>query len=261
MSLITKYTEQIKIYNHYTNYKGRLFIKTLCDLFNDVAEVQTERLGVDVDTLNKQGQTWMLHRLHIQVFKMPHKEEDVMIETWPSGIDRLFALRDYRMMRQDGEVLVNATSEWMLIDLMRRRPLRQTEKVVEMSTSHQIEKLRMVPLLQEQDRAVQMKEACLFTATFDNIDFNGHVTQASYMRWLTNSLPFEFLKNHVLTEVEVVYEHEIMPDSTIRSFYEMQQEGDEVGIVHQIKDETGEKLHCVAKSVWRKHADAKGMAE
>ena len=57
MSLITKYTEQIKIYNHYTNYKGRLFIKTLCDLFNDVAEVQTERLGVDVDTLNKQGQT------------------------------------------------------------------------------------------------------------------------------------------------------------------------------------------------------------
>ena len=59
----------------------------------------------------------------------------------------------------------------------------------------------------------------------------------------------------------MVYEHEIMPDSTIRSFYEMQQEGDEVGIVHQIKDETGEKLHCVAKSVWRKHADAKGMAE
>ena len=158
----------------------------------------------------------MLHRLHIQVFKMPHKEEDVVIETWPSGIDRLFALRDYRMMRQDGEVLVNATSEWMLIDLMRRRPLRQTEKVVEMSTSHQIEKLRMAPLLQEQDRAVQMKEARLFTATFDNIDFNGHVTQASYMRWLTNSLPFEFLKNHVLTEVEVVYEHEIMPDSTDR---------------------------------------------
>ena len=261
MSLITKYTEQIKIYNHYTNYKGRLFIKTLCDLFNDVAEVQTEKLGVDVDTLNKQGQTWMLHRLHIQVFKMPHKDEVVMIETWPSGVDRLFALRDYRMMRQDGEVLVNATSEWMLIDLKRRRPLRQTEKVVEMSTSHRIEKLMMTFLLQEEDRTVQMKDVRLFTATFDNIDFNGHVTQASYMRWLTNSLPFDFLKNHIMMEVEVVYEHEIMPDSTIQSFYKIEQEVKEVKIVHQIKDETGKKLHCVARSVWRKHADAREMAK
>ena len=158
MKPVTKYTEQIKIYNHYTNYKGRLFIKTLCDLFNDVAEVQTEMLGVDVDTLNKQGQTWMLHRLHIQVFKMPHKEEEVVVETWPSGVERLFALRDYRMMRRDGEVLVNATSEWMLIDLKRRRPLRQTDKVVAMSTSHQIEKLSMAPLLQESERMLKMKE-------------------------------------------------------------------------------------------------------
>lgn len=259
MNSITKYTEQIKIYNHYTNYKGRLFIKTLCDLFNDVAEVQTERLGVDVDTLNREGQTWMLHRLHIQVFKMPHKEENVVVETWPSGIDRLFALRDYRMLRQNGEVLVNATSEWMLIDLKRRRPLRQTEKVVEMSTGHRIEKLKMEPLLSVQDRTMQMKDARLFTATFDNIDFNGHVTQASYMRWLTNSLSFGFLKNHILTEVEVVYEHEIMPDSTIQSFYEMEQEGEEVRIVHQIKNENGGILHCVAKSVWRQHPDAKEM--
>lgn len=261
MEPVTKYTEQIKIYNHYTNYKGRLFIKTLCDLFNDVAEVQTEMLGVDVGTLNKQGQTWMLHRLHIQIFKMPHKEEVVELETWPSGIDRLFALRDYRMMRRDGEVLVKAVSEWMLIDLKRRRPLRQTAQVVEMSTSHRIEKLSMEPLLRESERTLQLKESRLFTATFDHIDFNGHVTQASYMSWLTNSLPFDFLKNHILTEVEVVYEHEIMPDSTIRSFYKMEEEGEEVRIVHQVKDETGEKLHCVAKSVWRRHADAKAVTE
>ncbi|WP_251622472.1 acyl-[acyl-carrier-protein] thioesterase [Odoribacter lunatus] len=258
---VTKHTEQIKIYNHYTNYKGRLFIKTLCDLFNDVAERQTETLGVDVNTLNKQGQTWMLHRLHIQIFKMPHKEETVILETWPSGIERLFALRDYRMLRQDGEVLVNATSEWMLIDLKRRRPLRQTQEIVEMSTGHRIEKITLPPLLQEKERMLRMTEGRLFPATFDNIDFNGHVTQASYMRWLTNSLPFDFLRNHILTEVEVVYEHEIMPDTDIYSYYQIEQEGEEIVIAHQIKDETGEKLHCVAKSVWKPHADSKFAEE
>lgn len=98
--MVTKYVEKVKIFNHYTNYKGRLFVKTLCDLFNDVAEVQTEQYGVDVATLNAQGMTWMLHRLHIQLSKMPHQNEEVYIETWPSGVDRLFALRDYRMIRE-----------------------------------------------------------------------------------------------------------------------------------------------------------------
>ena len=129
--MVTKYIEKVKIYNHYTNYKGRLFIKTLCDLFNDVAEEQTVIYGVDVDTMNKQGMTWMLHRLHIQLHKMPQHSEEVVIETWPSGIDRLFALRDYRMLRKDGEVLVLATSEWMSIDLNRRRPTRLSEKVID----------------------------------------------------------------------------------------------------------------------------------
>ena len=59
---VTKYIEKVKIFNHYTNYKGRLFVKTLCDLFNDVAEKQTEEYGVDVETLNAKGLTWMLHR-------------------------------------------------------------------------------------------------------------------------------------------------------------------------------------------------------
>lgn len=256
--MVTKYTEKIKIYTHYTNYKGRLFIKTLCDLFNEVAERQTELLGVDVDTLNRSGQTWMLHRLHIRLFKMPHKEEEVILETWPSGVDRLFALRDYRMLREDGEVLVNATSEWMTIDLNRRRPVRLAPRVIEMSTEHQIPKLELGHFLDEQTiKPEGMQCARHFTATFDNIDFNGHVTQASYMRWITNSLPFEFLKNHILEEVEVVYEHEIMPDSPVVSYYDMETRDKETIIRHLLRDGSGERTHCIACSRWLEHRDTK----
>lgn len=248
--MVTKYTEKVKIFNHYTNYKGRLFVKTLCDLFNDVAEVQTEIYGVDVATLNAAGMTWMLHRLHIQLFKMPHQNEEVYIETWPSGIDRLFALRDYRMIREDGEELVRATSEWMYIDLNRRRPMRLAEKVIRMSTEHGIPKLKLNTILNEKEFGAEMEGERDFAATFDNIDFNGHVTQASYMRWITNSLPFEFLKKHILTEVEVIYAHEIMPDSNIHSFYRMEQQGERICVYHQIKDEKDDLIHCTAKSIW-----------
>lgn len=253
--MVTKYVEKVKIFNHYTNYKGRLFVKTLCDLFNDVAEAQTVIYGVDVDTMNAQGMTWMLHRLHIHLHKMPQREEEVIIETWPSGIERLFALRDYCMLRENGEVLVNATSEWMAIDLKRRRPVRLSEKVVEISTGHQIEKLRLSPLLDEKEPEKEVTGCCDFVATFDNIDFNGHVTQASYMRWITNSLPFEFLKSHIMTEVEVVYAHEIMPESLIHSEYSLQEDGGRIMVFHRLKNEDGTLTHCIAESVWIYHGE------
>lgn len=249
---VTKHREKVKIFNHYTNYKGRLFVKTLCDLFNDVAEVQTEQLGVDVATLNAAGATWMLHRLHIRLHKMPQQNEEVYIETWPSGIDRLFALRDYRMVRENGEELLRATSEWMYIDLNRRRPMRQMDRVVEMSTSHGIPRLELPSILNEKEFAMTPAGGRHFEATFDNIDFNGHVTQASYMRWITNSLPFEFLKTHVLVDVEVIYSHEIMPDSRIYSAYEMKREGETVTVGHRVQNESGDTTHCIAKSVWEK---------
>lgn len=249
---VEKHIEKVWIYNHYTNYKGRLFIKTLCDLFNDAAEVQTEQYGVDVDTLNARGVTWMLHRLHIQLAKMPHKEEEVWIETWPSGIDRLFALRDYRMIRPNGEELVRATSEWMYIDLERRRPLRLPANVIEMSTQHSIEKLHLSPFLEEKELEGEMPEGRDFTATFDNIDFNGHVTQASYVRWITNALPFEFLRHHVICEIEVIYAHEIMPDSDIRSEYRMEEAEDgTITVFHRVWEQDGERIHCLAKTIWR----------
>ena len=53
--MVYKYGEPVRIYNHYTDKKHRLKIKTLCDLFNDMAELHTYRQGVNADILNQQG--------------------------------------------------------------------------------------------------------------------------------------------------------------------------------------------------------------
>ena len=251
--IVTKHIEKVKIYNHYTNYKGRLFVKTLCDLFNDVAETQPKKYGVDVGTLNAQGMTWMLHRLHIHLNKMPQQNEEIYVETWPSGTDRLLTWRDYRVRRENGEELIRATSEWMYIDLARRRPVRLPEKIIKMSTDHQIPHLQFEPILFEKEfPASEFQIGRSFTATFDNIDFNGHVTQAAYMRWITNSLPFDFLKEYILVEVEVVYAHEIMPDSTIYSSYFMEELAGKIVVSHQVTNEQGNLRHCIAKTIWER---------
>lgn len=251
--MMLKYGENVKIRFHYADWRGRLLVKALCDLFNDVANVQTKELGFDVPTLNAQGLTWMLHRLHIQMKRMPAQGEEVRVETWPSGIDRLFALRDFRICSLEGEELVTASSAWMVIDMARRRPMRLPACVTSV-----MEKCEGVAPMVSFDLDVkhmpreEYENSREFVATYDNIDFNKHVTQATYVRWLTNALPYEFLKTHVIREIEVVYEHEILPDSKIYSESHAEKVDGQLVIYHRLQDVRREKTHCQARSVWEK---------
>lgn len=247
-----KHAGTFKIYNHYTDLRERLFVKALCDLFNDIANEQTLMLRFDVGTLNAQGLTWMLHKLHIVFHEIPRKDETVRLETWPSGTDRLFALRDFRMLSAEGEVLIEATSEWMVIDLKRRHPVRLPVTVTDTAKkcSDIVRKLNFeldvnkIPMECDAERP--------FAATYDNIDFNKHVTQATYVGWVTNSLSFDFLKTHEIKELEIVYEHEIMPDSDIFSGYRIQEDGNETVVFHRVVNTLRDKTHCVARTIWKK---------
>ena len=247
-----KCTGRIEIRNHYTDLRERLFVKTLCDLFNDIANEQTLTLKFDVETLNAQGLTWMLHKLHVVVSRMPIKGEIVVLETWPSGTDRLFALRDFRMLTEKGELLLRATSEWMVIDLARRRPVRLPEVVTEAAKTCEGMIRELGFDLNSKEIPTDFDSGRRFVATYDNIDFNKHVTQATYVGWVTNSLSFDFLKNHELRELEIVYEHEILPDSEIYSCPQISGEGEEVIVYHRVMDKACEKTHCIARTVWEK---------
>ena len=235
---MVKYTEEINIRGHYTDLQGRLIVKSLCDLFNDVANVQTYALKVDVPRLNAQGLTWMLHKLHILFNRMPGQGENVILETWPSGIDRLFAIRDFRMLSGTGDVLLRATSEWMVIDLNRRRPVRLPACVTETAAFCVDEPREMAFELDTKKMPEVFESTRLFTATYDNIDFNKHVT--------------EFLKDHEIAELEIVYEHEVLPDSTVCAGCHVEEEGERVKVYHRVRNEELDKTHCFAVSFWRK---------
>lgn len=247
-----KYSEDIKIRGHYTDLQGRLIVKALCDLFNDVANVQTVSLGVDVPTLNAQGLTWMLHKLRILFYRMPMQGETVTLETWPSGIDRLFAIRDFRMLSGEGNVLLRATSEWMVIDMNRRRPIRLPACVMDTAALCVDTPREIAFELDTKKMPEEFENIRSFAATYDNIDFNKHVTQATYVRWVTNSLPYEFLKNHEIQELEIIYEHEVLPDDTVYAQNHVANEDNQVVVYHQVKNEVLDKIHCFAVSKWRK---------
>jgi acyl-ACP thioesterase len=245
-----KHEKRITVHGHLTDFHGRLGVKTLCALFNDVANEQTLVLGVDVETFHRQGITWMLHRLGLRVSRLPSQGEEVIIETWPSGADRLFAFRDFAVVTPSGELLARATSEWMVIDLERRRPVRLPATVLAMAPYYEGVTREMVFQLPLVEMPAEVSGRRRFVASYDTIDFNRHVTQASYVGWVTNALPFDFLSRHVLRELEVLYEREVLPDSEVDSLYLVEEHAAGLRVTHRVEAPVGGATHCLARSVW-----------
>lgn len=143
--------------------------------------------------------------------------------------------------------------EWMVIDLNRRRSraftgLRDRKRLPFAWTVFGKFLLNWIRKRMPTD----FESTRRFTATYDNIDFNKHVTQATYVRWVTNSLSYDFLKDHEITELEIIYEHEVLPDSVVCAGCHVEEAGNRVKVYHQVKNESLDKTHCFAVSYWKK---------
>jgi len=246
---VNKYVEKIDIQNHYLNYKGELLVTNLCHIFNDLALKHSEDYNIGLNTLVLDGTTWMLYRIHIIIDSFPSKNDVLDFETWPCGIKSLFVQRYFQVLKY-AKPIVKAYTEWMYVDLIKRRPLRQKPEVVELSTN-KLGQLDIKSILKEKEVG-EMDHFKEFNATYDNIDINKHVTQASYMKWSVYALPFDFFMHHNLKEVESVYMHEIMPDSKFLSGYKIIDKGAFVEVLHKLTDTSGKIVHCISKTIWEK---------
>jgi medium-chain acyl-[acyl-carrier-protein] hydrolase len=50
--------------------------------------------------------------------------DQIQISTWPSGAQRLFALRDFELQDKDNQAVAVAVSAWLVLDVQKRRPVR-----------------------------------------------------------------------------------------------------------------------------------------
>jgi acyl-ACP thioesterase len=108
---------------------GTMRLPALLDLFQESAGNSATSLGWATDTLLADGKTWVLSRFHLRLSALPAWREEIAVETWPSGVHRVFALREFRATGQDGRLLAEATSGWLLVAVPSKKPLRPPPEI------------------------------------------------------------------------------------------------------------------------------------
>lgn len=98
-------------------------LDTLFDYMQETAANHAENLGCGLAALNDRGMMWVLSRLKLSVLRTPCLGETVTVESWPSGVEKLFATREF-VLSCGSEIVAKASSYWLLLDRGKLRPLR-----------------------------------------------------------------------------------------------------------------------------------------
>lgn len=171
----------------------------------EVALESTRKLAVSVFDLEPHHLGWVLLGQRVEVDYRPELAERCTVITAPTGFERVFTFRDFHLLNEVGEVIAHATTTWMLMNTQTRRMARLPDwikKLDEHSPPITAQLPRADYKLIEPEGDDWTKN---FTVGFHDLDFNGHLTNAIYVRWMLEALPYDILMNKHLKRIEVQY--------------------------------------------------------
>jgi acyl-ACP thioesterase len=206
------YQKKLEILPIHTNEDGKLTLSSLLDFLQKIAGEHADRLKFGVSNLNEANDTWVLSRLRVEVDKWPQKGETVVLKTWPKGIDRLFAVRDFHLYDREGNVIARAASYWLVIDRQSKRPKMMANVFKNLDypgLSAIDQKLGKIPESYHLDYHSQI------ISEEKEIDVNGHVNNVWYANWIMSTLPEDLIKEKSITSFEINYLSEVFADELV----------------------------------------------
>lgn len=218
----------------------------ILNYLQDAAFDHSIRLRSSIFDLFPLGLTWVLSRYHVRILRYPLAKELIRIQTWYSGSQRPFHLREWRILDPQGEELLLATSSWLIVDLKTGRPSDRdfTLKNFLPTEKRAIEdEFKPLPVPRRQDITRR------FPVRVSDTDLNRHVNHVQHILWSLESVPEEFLSDRVPVGIEVSYKGEILFGQETTVATEVREDGT---CLHRLIIEPGGKEAARLRTVWEK---------
>jgi len=164
---------------------GGIKPNALMQYLQEAAARHAEQLGVGFADLDRQNGFWVLVNFRLEMTGTPRWGDTVTVRTWPSGVTRLVASREFIGAGLDGREIFRAASEWMILDKRSSRP--KNLQRLDLHLPPDGPKLLTTALGRLQPAEVYAP-ACTLSVPFSSLDFNGHVNNTEYVRWALDGL-------------------------------------------------------------------------
>lgn len=187
------------------------------DLAQEIAVQGSAMVGAPDWVLQDRDIAWILSRMHVRFERYPRLYDTVLLQTWHSGVSGPLFTRDYLMLDPSGEVLIRATSSWVLMEIS-TRTIARTDRILDL----------MSPEPQCAERALdanapkvvwpkglQAEFSVPHEVRYSDTDYNGHANNARYPVWAYDALPLDFISAHHPKDFCINYNRELHPGETV----------------------------------------------
>lgn len=202
-----RYEQKLTVPCYSTDASWRLKPAAFMDLAQEAAGCHAVYLGFGYDDLIKTNTAWILSRVHIKFIDAPRWRDDITLKTWHKGLERLFFLRDFLVVDNEGNERIKATTSWLVLNLESRRLVRDpmlmdentvcTDNVLESSAG----KVQM-------PKDVPAELVLEHTVAYSDVDMNSHTNNAMYMQWAMDAVDYELASSRPVKEVTINFNHE-----------------------------------------------------
>lgn len=229
------------------DFSGQATLPALVSYMQEAAWDNTATMGISMYELLEQGLTWVLQRMRVEMFRYPRHREAITVETWASGRERVFLHRDFRVYSAERELLGQATSVWLVMDVVKRQLVSVPDFITAVEVVPGQE-----PLPFAKGKLPQLHEVTYeqhMPVRWHDIDLNRHVTNTRLLQWVLETLPSKILEKQELKEVDIIFKAEsTLGDTVIATAAPAD---DQAGFLHKLAStETGKEL-VQARTKWK----------
>lgn len=237
---------EINIYDVDSDLKCKF--STIVNYLWDVVMSQTEALGETKNGLINQC-AWILLKYDIKIHEYPKYKDVINVENRVVGVKKFYGVRDYIIRNSEGKVLAEGRAIALLVNMEKRRPMRLLPEQYELyGITGDLEEDIELDNIKEVENIEYSRG---YVVRFSDIDSNKHVNNLKYMEMAMDTLPFEFLNDHELSEIKIVFKKETTFGDTIKVSSELKEE--ENGLIRSIHSMIGnnDKLLTKVEFGWR----------
>ncbi|WP_066494944.1 acyl-[acyl-carrier-protein] thioesterase [Abyssisolibacter fermentans] len=209
-----EWEEQFKIRGYEVDYHNELKVSSIFNFMQIAAAKHADNSNYGIEKLKDSGIYWVLSRMKVRIYSYPTYETNLKVSTWAKGTDRLFALRDYVLTTDQGIKVAEASSTWLVIDSVKKRPQKLNKlpsEFIMIEGKHAIDEI-----------PGKIKEPEKLEHSYDkhvgytDIDMNKHVNNEKYVEWALNSFDQDFYNKKRLSKIHINFLSECQMNQNIQ---------------------------------------------
>ncbi len=176
------YRKEWKIRSSEADMHRRMKLSALFTQLQEAAIEHTQQLGAGREKTLDKGLLWVVTQQSVSFARMPGYDETLTILSWPGKTMHLFFPRYWQILDERGDIIIEASSLWGLMDAHTRRLTFPEEYGVELPDMSDGTSIPLPARIRAQEAPVVHS----FSVPYSYVDLNGHMNNARYFDLVTD---------------------------------------------------------------------------